>query len=382
MIRNRDFIVFSDDWGRHPFSCQHIMQHFLPENRILWVNTVGMRSPVLNFYDVKRSLEKIRSFLSRKRKTGDNLHNLWVSDPLMVPYSKLRIVRAINKFSVKRKIRSFIKANRFMNPITLTTVPNAVDYIKQFNDEMTIYYCIDDYTTSPILDSSLMEDMENRLLDLSDLVVASSKDLCIKKKRGTKQPLFLPHGVDFEHFQVSKGGIPEKIRHIPKPVIGFFGVISHWFDVELVKHLASSRPGWSFVLIGPADIDLCVFHGFDNIYLPGKVSYEDLPRYAAEFDVGIIPFVMNDFTASVNPIKLLEYLAGGLPVVTVDMPEVRAFSDVIHIANDCKGFMAGIERSLQETSPAVIENRKNIARKHSWASTAEKLSAIIGNELN
>ncbi|MBW1803910.1 MAG: glycosyltransferase [Deltaproteobacteria bacterium] len=377
MIRNRDFIVFSDDWGRLPFSCQHIMQHFLPENRILWVNTVGLRRPVLNFCDIKRSFEKIRSFFMVKGEIQDSPRNLWISDPMMIPYSQLRIVREFNKFSAVKKIRAFIKRYGFSNPVVISTVPNVADYVKEFNEDMVIYYCIDDYTRSPALDSSLVEKMEEKLLYSCDLVVASSRDLCEKKKRGMKQPLFLPHGVDFDHFQVGKGEVHEMMRHLPRPTIGFFGVISHWLNVQLIKFLANERPRWSFVFIGPSDIDLRVFGELKNTHFPGKVSYEELPNYAAEFDVGIIPFLLNDFTVSVNPIKLLEYLACGLPVVTIDMPEVRTYSGVVHIASSFEDFLLGLEKSLRENNSRSEAERKKIARKYSWISIAEKLSAII-----
>ena len=381
MIRNRDFIVFSDDWDRHPFSCQHIMRHFLPENRILWVNTVGLRSPSLNFYDIKRSFEKIGSFFTEKGKPEDRPHNLWILNPFMVPYNKLKIVRTFNKYSVVRSIRSFIKKNRFINPIVLSTVPNAADYVKEFNDEMTIYYCIDDYTKSPVLDPRLVESMEEKILSLSDLIIASSKDLCRKKKRGGKQPLFLPHGVDFEHFQIKGNEIPENMKHLSKPIIGFFGVISHWLDVGLIKYLAKSRSNWSFVFIGPADIDLGIFKGLRNVNFLGKIPYSELPNYAVEFNVGIIPFLLNEFTVCVNPIKLLEYLACGLPVVSIDLPEVRTYSGVVNIASDFEDFLFGIEKSLKENSLKSEEERKSIARKCSWISIAEKLSTIIENSL-
>jgi len=167
------------------------------------------------------------------------------------------------------------------------------------------------------------------------------------------------------------------MRHLPKPIIGFFGVISHWFDVQLIKFLANARPNWPFVFIGPSDIDLSVFGELKNTHFPGKVPYEDLPRYAVEFDVGIIRFLLNEFTVSVIPIKLLEYLACGLPVVTIDMPEVRTYSGVVHIARGFEDFLHGLETSLKDNNHRSEAERKSIARKHSWISIAEKLSAII-----
>jgi hypothetical protein len=105
MIKNHDFIVFSDDWGRHPFSCMHIMKRFLPFNRILWVNTVGMRLPKLTFYDLRRSIEKIGSWFGRSTSREELPANLTVISPVMIPFNNLAGVRKLNRMSVIRAVK-------------------------------------------------------------------------------------------------------------------------------------------------------------------------------------------------------------------------------------------------------------------------------------
>lgn len=384
MIKQKDFIVFSDDWGRHPFSCQHIMKHFLRSNRIIWVNTIGIRSPQLRVYDIKRSFEKFRMCLLGSSNNIESHDNLTIINPFIIPYNNIKAIRFFNKKSVVSKVKNFMFQLGIKKPIVLTTFPNTVDYIHAFNEIAHIYYCVDDFINWPGVNKGLVRAMEDKLLEECDLVLATAEELCLKKKQKNKKPILLPHGVDFDHFRSGcrKDKLPKGLRSITKPIIGFFGAISPWLDFDLIINIANTRPDWSFVFIGPADTDIKRLAKFKNIYFVGKVSYEKLPEYAAAFDVATVPFLINELTVSVNPLKILEYLACGLPVVTTNLPETRKFSDVIYIANDFRDFLENIERALSEDSHELRSQRIEVARKRSWGSVAEKLSSNINEILN
>ena len=313
MLRQRDIIVFSDDWGRHPSSCQHIVKHFLPENRVFWVNTIGIRRPQLTVYDLKRSFEKIRSWLISGNSNGEHsVKNLIVLNPFIIPYNEFRAIRYINKKLIVKEVTNIIARFNLKEPIVLTTFPNTVDLVHAFGEVAHIYYCVDDFTNWPGVNKDLIKSMEDDLLDKCDIVLASSGELCVKKERNGKKPILLPHGVDFEHFStvLTKREKPEMLTNISAPIIGFFGAISSWIDFDLITELATSRPTWSFVFIGPIDTDVSKLTTLKNLYFVGKVPYEELPKYAAAFDVSTIPFLVNDLTVSVNPLKLIEYTFG------------------------------------------------------------------------
>ncbi|MGA1863746.1 MAG: glycosyltransferase [bacterium] len=379
MIKQRDFIVFSDDWGRLPFSCQHIMKHFLNSNRIAWVNTIGMRSPKLTAYDVKRSFEKLRMCLSSGSNNKHYHPNLTILNPFIIPYNHISAIRFFNKNLVVKKVKNVMLNLGIKKPIVLTTFPNAVDYIHAFEEIADIYYCVDDFTNWPGVNQDLVRTMEEKLLDECDLVLATSKELCLKKERKGKKPVLLPHGVDFDHFRSGyrEDKMPETLRGIPKPIIGFFGTISPWLDFDLMIDMANARPDWSFVFLGPADTDIKDLAKFGNVYFVGKVPYEALPEYAVAFDVATIPFLVNELTVSVNPLKILEYLACGLPVVTTNLPEIRKFSDLVYIADGPLDFIENIKRALSENSEKLKARRIEEARKHSWGSVAENFSLLI-----
>src|ERR1039457_1488025 len=175
MIRGRDFIVFSDDWGRYPFSCQHIMKRFLPDNRLLWVNTIGMRKPRINLSDIKRSIGKIRSWLTpRENKRSET--NLTIISPIMIPYATIPLVRGWNRLSVIRAVRSEMRRLSFNHPIVLTTLPNASDYLNAFDEILDVYYCVDEFSEWPGVEKELVSEMEATLLEKTDFVVAVSDE--------------------------------------------------------------------------------------------------------------------------------------------------------------------------------------------------------------
>lgn len=378
MLTGNDIIVFSDDWGRHPCSCQHIISRFLPANRILWVNTLGMRNPSLTLYDLKRSIEKVSGWFAPKQPIVTNLtKNLTVIRPVVTPYNNFLLLRARNRRSVVRTVRNAMADLGMTNPVVITTLPNSVDYLGSFNEAASVYYCVDDFTQWPGLDHAFVGQMEEQLMAKVDLVCATADELCRKKTRNGKVPLLLPHGVDYEHFASATPDPDSIYPAIPRPIIGFFGAISPWLDFDLLYNLIHSRPEWSFVFIGPVDVDMSRLIAFSNFHYLGKIPYQELPKYAASFDVALIPFLVNELTISVNPLKLMEYLACGLPVVSTSLPEVAKYREVVYLADTAQEFAVNVERALVENSLVRQQLRHETARGRSWDSVADKFSAAI-----
>ena len=374
MMQGRDFIVISDDWGRHPFSCQHIMSHFMPHNRVLWVNTIGLRLPRLSLYDAGRALGKLRSW-ARPSSPPDMPEGLKIISPVMLPLGPWKPVRAFNSHSVVRDVRRAAASWGLRDPILLATLPNAADYVGRLGESLVVYYCVDEFTVWPGMNlPHMVRHMENALMQRADLVVAVSDALQRDKGNGRTPTRLLTHGVDVAHFRAAAAPQPrpEALRDISGPVIGFYGLIDAHMDVEMVAALLDARPDWTVLLIGTRRIPLDVLERRPNFRWLPAVPYAELPQYAAHFDVAIIPYRVNEHTCTANPLKLREYLATGKPVVTAPMPEVFRFAGHIRIAGTPEDFVAATVAALDDRP--VPEVRLAGLAGESWHDKAASLS--------
>jgi glycosyltransferase involved in cell wall biosynthesis len=188
------------------------------------------------------------------------------------------------------------------------------------------------------------------------------------------------HGVDIAHFRKAcdaELAIPAEMAALDRPVIGFFGLIADWVDLELIRYLAISRPKWNFVLIGKITTDIKIFERVNNIHLLGQKTYQQLPMYAKGFDVAILPFAINELTLAANPLKLREYVAAGLPVVSSAIPEAEKLSNVLRIGRDKADFLNQIQKILDSgiTGPQLSISKQ--MDNESWDDKVEQLSRIF-----
>jgi len=382
MIRNRDFIVFSDDWGGHPFSCRHLMRQFIPRNRALWVHTVGMRRPRLTLYDLKRSVQKLRSFTGRSDAV-ELPAGLTTLSPAMLPFGS-PLVRRFNRDSVVRTVRRKMKELGFRDPILLTTLPNAADYLGAFGEKATVYYCVDDFTLWPGVNRPLVAEMEERLLSRADLLVCSSPELARLKQRNGLMTEIIPHGVDFEHFARtgSRGCEPiPPLAGLGKPAIGYFGLLGEWVDLPLLELIAKRHPEWTLVLIGTVLADITRLATYPNVLFTGPIPYDRLPAHVSYLDALILPYLTEGRGHSITPLKLREYIATGKPVVATVIPECRLYQDVIRIATSHEEFLAALASAVVEGDEKSGERREAVSRD-GWNNRAEMLSGLLDSILN
>jgi glycosyltransferase involved in cell wall biosynthesis len=144
-----------------------------------------------------------------------------------------------------------------------------------------------------------------------------------------------------------------------------------------MEFLARKNPEFNFIYIGRTEIDLSTLKTLKNIYFTGPVPYDSLPEWAAYFDAAIIPFMVNGLTISSNPIKLLEYFALGLPVVSTRIPEVEKFKPFVYIGDGYQEFSDLINLALKNNTASSRKMLTEIANKYSWESVTEKLSQEI-----
>ncbi|OWY70681.1 hypothetical protein B7486_13810 [cyanobacterium TDX16] len=244
----------------------------------------------------------------------------------------------------------------------------------RLTNHRVVYDCMDHHAGFSNNNSNVLS-QESRLLSSADLVVASSAKLFDMVKASSANPLLVRNAGQYEHFCAPPAKLVfEKTR----PVIGYYGAISEWFDAALVAQAARQMPECDFVLVGSTyGANLSPLKDLPNVRMFGEVPYTDLPGYLHGFDVCMIPFQVNELTLATNPVKVYEYLSAGKPVVSIDLPELALMKDVIETAATAETFIAGLRKALTDNAPERVEARRAFARENTWAKRGEVLDTAL-----
>ena len=269
-----------------------------------------------------------------------------------------------------------------------TFLPTAAPYAGRLGESFLVYYCIDEWSRFNALDRDRITAMERELCRRADVVFTTSRPLLESKRAYNPETHLALHGVDHEHFARALApdtAVAEDIARLPRPVLGFIGLIEDWVDLELIAHLAARRPDWSFALIGKSKVDTSQLAKHPNVHLLGHKPYASLPAYCKAFDVSLIPFVVNELTRHVNPIKLREYLSAGLACVSTDIPAVRdhaepaseALQGACYVANTRHEFHDAVERALRADSPAARRRPSDAKKTETWDDKVGQVGDIV-----
>lgn len=379
-IKNACFLVFSDDFGEHPSSCQHLFRHISQQNSILWVNTIGMRSPRLTKRDLIKTLIKIRkmalSFFGKEKKIP-NITNIKVCQPPMIPFLNIPFIRAINRRSVAHHVKRQLDALNFKNPILVITAPNACDYIGLFSEKRVVYYCVDDFSQWPGLEKNLVKEMETELIIKSDIHIATSQLLLEKIERFGKHAKLLTHGVDIDFFSNTQTGEHKLLANIPKPRVGYFGLFDDRSDQELITKIATALPNVSFVITGDIETDTSQIAKLPNIYFTGSIPYSELPAMAMGYDICMLPYKINELTNAIQPLKIKEYLATGKPVISTAIKEAEKLVPLICASNSPEEWLEFIQARLENPTSLDLKERKTLIKNESWEKKSEQFLEYI-----
>jgi glycosyltransferase involved in cell wall biosynthesis len=377
MLENASIICFSKDWGGDPTSNNHIMWLLSAKNQILWVNSIGMRRPGMSNYDLKRLVVKLGRGLGGCHQVAPNIH---VFNPLVIPLPAVAPVVRLNNAILRAALRATCRRLGLRRPIVWSFFPNIGGLVGKLEERLVVYQCVDDHAEFPGMARASLRRQERQLLAAADLVFTSSELLWRERVTHNPHTVFIPHGVDFAHFSSAVDAdtsIPADLRPVRRPVVGFVGAVADFVDLELVADAARARPEWSFVLVGRWATGLGALRGLSNVHLLGQRPYATLPAYCRGFDVGIIPFRINDLTLRANPLKLREYLAAGLPVVSTPLPEVAKYGALVRIADGRDAFVREIEHALRERGEPFVGRRLQAMRQESWEGRVEQFSEHV-----
>ncbi|MEZ5355001.1 MAG: glycosyltransferase [Bryobacteraceae bacterium] len=238
---------------------------------------------------------------------------------------------------------------------------------------LVLYDMMDDWqhwSTPPLIGEPVLAD-ERKLIGETDVFVVTSRAFAERHKENQPPPLLAPNGADFDFFHQgeSAGWLSTK----PRPIIGYFGAISTWFDVELMTAVVKLRPSYSFIFIGQVhEVDPAEMRAAPNAEFLGERNYRELPSYLADFDVCLIPFRINKVVEGVDPVKMYEYFSQGKPVVATPMRELEHLHDILYLAGTPEEFAQALDRALSEP-PGLASKRIDFAKKNTWAARTSLL---------
>lgn len=268
--------------------------------------------------------------------------------------------------------------------------PIEVDYFQQLVASLYVFDAIDNWLLHPSYQKiqKLLSNNYKTISSKSDIIFTVANEL---------QNLFainnnvhwIPNGIDLSHYQFNKTITDRSIADLPRPIIGYIGVILERLDWSIIEYLAEHNPEKSIVLVGAYkgrikywDRNLIEkLKKYSNIYLLGFVSYQQAPSYIQQFDIGIIPHRINTYVSSTNPMKMYEYLACGKPIVATPAPGLNMFPQ-IKISSDPVEFNRLINEELRVDNKQLQDDRRQAVSTHSWQNRVDKILNLIYERLN
>ena len=286
-------------------------------------------------------------------------------------------------------VSEFIAAHGIEDPYVWLYTPMALPLVAALQPRAVIYDCMDDLASFKFAPPELVK-REAALMKSADLVLTGGPSLYERRKDMHTNIHCLPSAVDEQHFAPHRlasyskeaESAAELHRALPRPRLGFFGVIDERLNLDLLADIADARPEWQVVMVGPVvKIDPATLPSRANIHWLGMQSYDALPYLQAQWDVCILPFALNESTRFISPTKTLEYLSGGKSVISTPILDVVSlYGDVVQIASDAVGFVAAAEAAMAASQEDVEQTRARAAELIAgctWDGTAATIRSLI-----
>jgi len=349
---------------------------------VLFIENTGVRMPGIR--DASRIKHRIRNWLKGVKGIRKEMDNLYVFSPVLLPFPYSRIATRINRSLILHVLKRWMRLMDFSNPIVWTFLPTrlSLDLIEQIDNRIMVYYCIADFEKL-VRNPLKLRKTELRLAEKADLIFAQGKEIKRRFEKHNTNVSIFPFGVNIDKFTDAglAGEKPVDITHLNGVMLGYIGGIHKHIDFSLVRFLAERNPDWTLLFIGPSQTDISPVRDLPNIVFLDMKGHKELAGYVNNFDVCLIPYVLNEYTRTVYPTKLNEYFAMGKPVVSTALPEMTAFNerynDIVYISEDKEAFEKYIKKALREDNGRLKKRRIEIARENSWDARIEQMSNLI-----
>jgi glycosyltransferase involved in cell wall biosynthesis/GT2 family glycosyltransferase/uncharacterized coiled-coil protein SlyX len=366
-LHRQDVICFSIiDWEFRYQRPQQIMSQFAARgHRVFYIST-------------SRFLPADATPRVAVRKIKENVYEVQLAAARM-PDVYGEVIDGDNKRALLDSLDELRRTHRINDAIGYTMIASwgalALD-AKRMWGWRTIYDCMDEWENFPGIKRDIL-DMEQRLVRDCDLLVVTAQRLWEKWEPYERAMVLARNGVDLEFYDkhYHPNSILSQMKH---PVVGYYGAIADWFDLELVTHAAKARPDYTFVLLGGVfNLDVSELESLPNVRLLGQQPYETMPEYLYHFDVCMIPFKINPITEATDPVKLYEYLSAGKPVVSVALSEIEDHGEYLYLARGRDDFVAKLDAAVEEDDREMALRRRKFAEQHTWQQRYKTIEAGI-----
>lgn len=382
--RRPGFVWFAaQDWWYHnqAHSDFQLMKETSRSERVLVVNSLGLRMPHLGNSTgaARRIVRKLRSTTKLVRRPLPDLPDFHVMTPVILPFYGTGPAAAFSAWFIRAQVRVVARALGIGPDAAVgVTIPTAWPVVAPMRRSALVFNRSDLHSAFPEADQERIAALEDTLLRRSDRVLYVSHELMEQDSAVVgDRAFFLDHGVDLTHFTPApEGSVAPEVAALPSPRVGFFGGFDDYVvDMDLLLRTARELPDVHLVLVGDATCPMDDLVAEPNVTWLGKRPYAEIPALGRGFDVALMPWLDNDWIRHANPIKLKEYLALGLPVVTTYYPEVEPYRDLVRVAPHRDDFVGLVKETLSH--PGDGARRRTGVLECSWAARAAALGALV-----
>jgi len=383
MLTGKDIILISNQMldDRYWTSKQYITQELIKSNRVLYVEAnysfgklflglMGKKWPIAPFGKLRKEKENLFVLTPFPRLPFRNHYRWvgWMNQKLLL----IKIKQAITKLDINKSI-------------LWTFLHQTADLIAKLKDTISIYHCVDDWPKllpmAGMGKPSVIQSDEQQLLSQVDVIFRVSKNLLLDANLTHTIVHDIPNGVDTDLFDPNNPKnciMPDDMKDLPQPIIGFSGSIGKWIDIDLIIKTAKHFKNGSIVIIGLNEKNPKInkLSSINNIHFLGMKERKKVPKYINTFDVCIMPFARNKIGEGLVPLKMFEYLAMGKPIVSTESKVLRPFNEVISLSKE-DDFVESIEIVLAEKTKESAKSAREMAMEYSWENRINEYSTAV-----
>jgi glycosyltransferase involved in cell wall biosynthesis len=380
-IEGMPIVCFGSERWEYPGFQQRVMRALSDRNAVTFVNPIGVRS--LSWSPANLAVYLRKAATSIQGATTADPHAT-VVNPRIVPLVYSPAAMALNALLLRRQLRAAIDESRRRDTLLWIGTPTAAPFIHLFRPRLAVYNPVDRYQSFSFANKEGILRYSARAAASCDLAICTSDAIHADVAPHSRRAVVVPHAVDFAHFNAAlqRNTRPADLPDDGTPVIGYVGALSDWVDFDLIAATARAFPNCHVVLVGPTVRAMDALQSLPNLRWLGRKPFAEIPDYVRWFDVALIPFLVNDLTVGVDPIKLREYLCTGRPCVCTPLPEIEKLRDLVYLAPTASDFIAQVGRALAEKDPEPVEARIQNARAADWPIRINEIRDILNRSLS